>query len=246
LSASRRNDRHLPGIPLDAAITPTADPAALLATDPLLLVVPAQAVRATCRLFPAYRGRVVICAKGLERATGLRLSQVVRQELPARHPRRPQRPLLRPRAGADLPTAVTVAADRLPDAATLAALLASPAFRPYPSDDLPGVELAGALKNVVAIAAGAVAGRSLGENARAALITRGLAEMSRLAEALGAAARPSPASPAWATSSSPPPARPPATPPSAKPSPPAAPHRPPSPRHRASARVLPPPRPPAA
>jgi glycerol-3-phosphate dehydrogenase (NAD(P)+) len=186
LSTARRNDRHLPGIPLDAAVIPTVDPAALLDSDPLLLVVPAQAVRATCRLFPTYRGRLVICAKGLERATGLRLSQVVRHELPHATPAALSGPSFARELALNLPTAVTIAADRLPDAASLAALLATPTFRPYPSDDLPGVELAGALKNVVAIAAGAVAGRSLGENARAALITRGLAEMSRLAEALGA------------------------------------------------------------
>ena len=128
----------------------------------------------------------MICAKGLERATGLRLSEVVRQELPACIPAALSGPSFARELALALPTAVTVAADRLSDATALAALLASPAFRPYPSDDLPGVELAGALKNVVAIAAGAVAGRALGENARAALITRGLAEMSRLAEALGA------------------------------------------------------------
>ena len=186
LASSRHNGRHLPGIPLDAAVTATADPADLLGTDPLLLVVPAQAVRATCRLLAGYQGRLVICAKGLERATGLRLSEVVRQELPACIPAALSGPSFARELALALPTAVTVAADRLSDATALAALLASPAFRPYPSDDLPGVELAGALKNVVAIAAGAVAGRSLGENARAALITRGLAEMSRLAEALGA------------------------------------------------------------
>src|SRR5690606_3575276 len=85
-----------------------------------------------------------------------------------------------------LPTAVTIASERPGLSRGLAELLASPTFRPYPSEDLVGVELGGALKNVVAIAAGITMGKQLGENARAALITRGLAEMTRIALAQGA------------------------------------------------------------
>jgi glycerol-3-phosphate dehydrogenase (NAD(P)+) len=186
LAATRRNERRLPGAPLPGAVEVTADPAALRAADPLLLAVPAQAVREACAGLRGHAGRVVVCAKGLERATGLRLSEVVRAELPAAVPLALSGPSFAREVAQGLPTALTVGADDLAAAADVAALLASPALRLYPSDDLLGVELGGALKNVVAIAAGAVIGMGLGENAKAALVTRGLAEMARLAEALGA------------------------------------------------------------
>jgi glycerol-3-phosphate dehydrogenase (NAD(P)+) len=171
---------------LPEAIAVTSDLGRLRGLDTLLLVVPAQAVRETCRGLGSHAGRVVICAKGLERATGLRLSEVVSGELPDAVPAALSGPSFAAEVAAGLPTALTLAAERLDEAGALIEVLAAPAFRLYPSDDLLGVELGGALKNVVAIAAGAVTGRGLGENARAALITRGLAEMARLGEALGA------------------------------------------------------------
>ena len=171
---------------LPEAIAVTSDLGRLRGLDTLLLVVPAQAVRETCRGLGSHAGRVVICAKGLERATGLRLSEVVSGELPDAVPAALSGPSFAAEVAAGLPTALTLAAERLDEAGALVEVLAAPAFRLYPSDDLLGVELGGALKNVVAIAAGAVTGRGLGENARAALITRGLAEMARLGEALGA------------------------------------------------------------
>jgi glycerol-3-phosphate dehydrogenase (NAD(P)+) len=186
IAATRRNERRLPGVVLPDAVEATADAGALRGTDPLLLAVPAQAVRETCARLAGHAGRVVICAKGLERATGLRLSEVVRAELPGAVPAALSGPSFAREVALDLPAALTVGADDLAAAADLAAALAGPALRLYPSDDLPGVELGGALKNVVAIAAGAVMGLGLGENAKAALVTRGLAEMGRLAEALGA------------------------------------------------------------
>jgi glycerol-3-phosphate dehydrogenase (NAD(P)+) len=154
--------------------------------EALLLVVPAQQVRRVVRGLPPASAPLVIGAKGLEQATGLRLSQVVAEERPGQPVAALSGPSFALEVGRNLPTAVTIAADEPGLAATLAERLASLTFRPYPSDDLLGVELAGALKNVIAIAAGVTMGKGLGENARASLITRGLAEMGRLAQALGA------------------------------------------------------------
>ena len=163
-----------------AALTGLAD------AEALLLAVPAQRLREVCRGLPACAAPLVICAKGLEQATGLRLSEVVAAERPAAAIAALSGPSFASEVAQGLPTAVTIAAEDQTLAQSLALLLASPAFRPYPSGDLLGVELAGALKNVVAIAAGVTMGKGLGENARASLITRGLAELTRLALALGA------------------------------------------------------------
>ena len=152
----------------------------------LLLAVPAQTLRRVVGSLPPSDGPLVIAAKGLEQATGLRLSEVVLAERPGSAVAALSGPSFAREVGLGLPTAVTVAAADLELARLLSELLASPGFRPYPSDDLLGVELAGALKNVVAIAAGVTMGKGLGENARASLITRGLAELTRLALALGA------------------------------------------------------------
>lgn len=181
----RENRTHLPGVTLPDRVDVSDDPARLAPADAILLAVPAQQVRAACRALPPSPAPLVICAKGLEQATGLRLSQVLAQERPGAPLAALSGPSFALEVGQGLPTAVTVAADGAL-ASALAERLACPTFRPYPSDDLLGVELAGALKNVVAIAAGVVMGKGLGENARAALITRGLAEMARLAAALGA------------------------------------------------------------
>jgi glycerol-3-phosphate dehydrogenase (NAD(P)+) len=186
MAAARENARYLPGVTLPPAVTPTADLGDLAHAEALLLVVPAQQLRTVCRRLPAGEGPLVICAKGLEQATGLRLSQVVAEERPGASVACLSGPSFALEVGQGLPTAVTIAAQDRDLAASLAELLASLTFRPYPSDDLLGVELAGALKNVIAIAAGVTMGRGLGENARASLVTRGLAEMGRLAHALGA------------------------------------------------------------
>lgn len=186
LAASRENRRHLPGIPLDPKITPTGD-LALAASAPLVLVVvPAQKLREVVTRLPSSCGTLVICAKGIEQESGLRLSEVVASVRPGAGVAALSGPSFAREAALGLPTAVTVAAPERAAAAAICEALASSSFRPYPSDDLLGVELGGALKNVVAVAAGAVMGKGLGENARAAVITRGLAETCRLAEALGA------------------------------------------------------------
>jgi glycerol-3-phosphate dehydrogenase (NAD(P)+) len=182
----RENRRRLPGVGLPAAVTPVTDLGALTDARALLLAVPAQELRGVCERLPPAGPPLVICAKGLERATGLRLSEVVAACRPEACVAVLSGPSFALEVARGLPTAVTLAAPGLELAAELAGLLASPCFRAYPSDDVLGVELAGALKNVVAIAAGVAMGKGLGENARAALVTRGLAEMGRLAAALGA------------------------------------------------------------
>jgi glycerol-3-phosphate dehydrogenase (NAD(P)+) len=177
---------RLPGAALPEAVAVCEDPGALAAADLVLLVVPTQALRQAAARLPPLAGPVLLGAKGLELGSGLRPSEVVAAVRPGLEVGALSGPSFAAEVAAGRPTAVSLAFAGLATARQAARLLALPAFRPYPSDDLPGVELGGALKNVVAIAAGIVLGRGLGENARAALVTRGLAEMARLAEALGA------------------------------------------------------------
>lgn len=182
---SRANARRLPGIALPEAIRPTGDIADLAGSDLLLLATPAQTLRQVAAGVPEAPW-LVICAKGLERDSGLRLSEVVASTRTAAEVAVLSGPSYAVELARGLPTAVTLAAPRLEAAQDLAAMLAGPAFRLYPTDDVVGVEIGGALKNVIAIAAGAVMGSGLGENARAAVVTRGLAELARLGTALGA------------------------------------------------------------
>ncbi len=160
------------------------------AAEALLLVVPAQHLRATLRklkprLALASGTPLVLCAKGIERGTGQLLTEVLAAELPDCEPAIFSGPSFARDAALGLPTAVTIAA-RTDIAARLQATMAHGTFRPYASDDLVGVALGGAAKNVYAICCGMVAGMNLGESARAALLARSFAELSRLGEALGA------------------------------------------------------------
>ena len=197
---TRRNARYLPDAELPAALRVEADLAAALGeAEAVLLAVPSEAVRATASALAAASPHaaetpIILCAKGVEAETGLLMSEVVAQAAPGRPVGALSGPTFATEVAAGLPTAVTiasrfdVAAGDPPEqsvAARLALALQSPVFRPYVSDDLIGVEIGGALKNVIAIACGAAAGARLGANMRAALITRGLDEMKRLSEALG-------------------------------------------------------------
>ncbi len=181
IAASRENPR-LPGITLDRAITVTADLAAI-AAEAFLLAVPVQHLRAVARDLPP--GPAVICAKGIEASSQLLPSEMLAELAPGR----PLAVLTGPNFAAEiasgLPAAAVIAAREAALRLHVMASLASDNFRLYGNDDPIGAELGGAAKNVIAIAAGAVTGADLGENARAALITRGLAEMARLAQALG-------------------------------------------------------------
>jgi glycerol-3-phosphate dehydrogenase (NAD(P)+) len=188
------NERHengifLPGVMLDAAIEATDIlSAAVSGADALILVIPAQHMRKIARAVREALPRslpVVIATKGVEIATGALMGEVLAAELPGC----PQAVLSGPTFAAEvargLPTAVTLAAADPVLGSALVAALGTPSFRPYLSDDPIGCEIGGSVKNVLAIACGIVIGRGLGDNARAALITRGLAEMTRLAVAKG-------------------------------------------------------------
>jgi glycerol-3-phosphate dehydrogenase (NAD(P)+) len=187
------NDDHanplfLPGIALDPALRATGDLADLAACDALLLAVPAQHLRVVAgALQPHVKPGtpVVICAKGIEEGSGALLSEVVAAALPQALVAVLSGPTFAAEVAAGLPTAITLAASDTALGHRLIAGLGSRAFRPYLTDDVRGSQLGGAIKNVIAIACGIVMGRRLGDNARAALITRGLAEMARLAIAAG-------------------------------------------------------------
>jgi glycerol-3-phosphate dehydrogenase (NAD(P)+) len=178
------NPRYLPEVALDPAIRASTDPGELAAADAVLLAVPAQTVRAVCRTLAPPKS-LVICAKGFETATGARLSEVVATECPGVPCAVLSGPNFAGEVARGLPAAATLGCADATLGRALAEALSSGSFRAYWTEDVVGVEVGGALKNVLAIAAGIVAGRGLGENARAAIVTRGLAELARLGEALG-------------------------------------------------------------
>lgn len=187
----RTNAAFLPGIALGPAIEATADLAEMARASLILLVVPAQHLRAICRrLRPSWRVGVplVICAKGIENGTLATMSEVVAAEIPEAPRAVLSGPTFAREVARGLPTAVTLACTDAALARRLAGVVGSATFRPYITDDVTGAEMGGAVKNVLAIACGVVEGRGLGDNARAALITRGLAELMRLAVAKGARA----------------------------------------------------------
>lgn len=189
MRATRENARYLPGVALPPALRLTDDVADLAASDLVLLVVPAQSLRGAAEaLAPALAPGVPVacCAKGLERATGRLMHEAAGEALPGRPIAVLSGPSFADDVGAGLPTAVTLAAEDAGMAQALAQALASPGFRLYHTTDLRGAELGGAAKNVLAIACGVVDGRRLGASAKAALIARGFAEMSRFAKAYGA------------------------------------------------------------
>ena len=186
------NEAYLKGVALGPGIAATADAAEAAAADALLLAVPAQAVRATCGLLAPHVAPsvpVAVCAKGIERETAKTMSEVLGEALPDNPVAILSGPTFAAEVARGRPAAVTLACRDIALAEALAGTLATPAFRPYHSDDVAGAEIGGAVKNVLAIACGITEGRDLGENARAALITRGLAEMSRLARARGGRAQ---------------------------------------------------------
>jgi len=189
MNRDRENTTRLPGIPLEPGITVTADPAALSAADVWLLAMPAQAMRNVMTGFAPHAPadvKAVITAKGIERGTDLFMTDILAETLPSATPLVLSGPSFADDVARGLPTAVTLAASSLDIARPIAERLGTPQFRPYVSDDLAGVQIGGAIKNVLAIAAGIVTGRRLGESARAALIARAFAELTRFAKPFGA------------------------------------------------------------
>lgn len=188
INARHANPEFLPGIALDAEIRASADMAELGACDIALLVPPAQHLRAVAQALAPHLAAgapVALCAKGVELGSGKLMSEVAAETLPGRALAVISGPTLAPEVARDLPTAVTVAAADAAVGRRIVAAIGTARFRPYLSDDPTGAEIGGAVKNVLAIACGIVTGRGLGDNARAALVTRGLAEMIRLAVAKG-------------------------------------------------------------
>ncbi|ANT48979.1 NAD(P)H-dependent glycerol-3-phosphate dehydrogenase [Mesorhizobium amorphae] len=184
------NPRYLPGIAIEPGIVATSDiRAALDGADCVLAVAPAQALRS---MLAAAKDHVpksiplVLCAKGIERDTGALLSTIVENILPENPVAALSGPSFATDVARGLPTAVVVAARDADLAADLAARFSAENLRCYSSDDLVGVEIGGALKNVFAIAAGAVTGAKLGASAQAAMVTRGFVELRRIGAAFGA------------------------------------------------------------
>jgi glycerol-3-phosphate dehydrogenase (NAD(P)+) len=187
----RRESPRLPGVQIDerVGIAPLAQEVGRY--DAVLLAVPAQQLRAAARVIaPELKAGtpVVACAKGIERGTRKFMTEVIAETAPAALPAVLSGPSFAADVARGLPAAVTLAAREEATAAALARALGSAAFRPYHSTDVRGVEIGGAAKNVLAIAAGIVAGRGLGASAAAALVTRGFAELFRFGRALGARA----------------------------------------------------------
>jgi glycerol-3-phosphate dehydrogenase (NAD(P)+) len=184
----RINDAFLPDVVLDDRVSVTPDLADLGDRDLILAVPPAQHLRTVMRAFaPVYRPGtpIVLCAKGIERGSLKLMTDVLAEEIPGAVVAVLSGPSFAADVSRGLPTAVTLACEDVDLGERLGEALSAPTFRPYLATDLIGAEAGGALKNVLAIACGIVEGRRLGRSAHAAVITRGFAEMTRLAVALG-------------------------------------------------------------
>ncbi|MGH6763396.1 MAG: NAD(P)H-dependent glycerol-3-phosphate dehydrogenase [Phyllobacterium sp.] len=191
INQKHENPRYLPGIALPHSLKATNDPATALDGAAIILAtIPAQAMTgALLDLAPLIPAEIplVICAKGIERSSGLMMSEVVRAVLPDQRIAALSGPSFATDVANGLPTAVSVACEDQPVAEWLARSLSGPSFRCYSTTDLIGVEVGGALKNVLAIAAGAATGGGFGASAQAALVTRGFVELRRIGQAMGAA-----------------------------------------------------------
>ena len=182
------NHIYLPGVSLERGIKATAKVAEVAASDLILMVVPSQFFRSVTAEFAAHVGRkpVIICTKGFEEDTGKMMSDVIAEALPQAQPGVLAGPSFASEIARGLPAALTIAAEEEVIGLRVANALGSRAMRLYWSDDVLGAQIGGAVKNVLAIGAGIVAGRELGDNARAGIITRGFAELMRFGLVMGA------------------------------------------------------------
>jgi len=187
VNGSQENPLYLPGIPLSPSIAATGAMADMADCDLLLVVSPAQHLRSVVAQAPA-GVPLLLCSKGIEAGTSLLMSEVAQQAQPRSPIAVLSGPTFAHEVARGLPTAITLACEDRALGERLAARIARPAFRPYLSDDVIGAEIGGAVKNVLAIACGVAEGAGLGLNARAALISRGFAEMTRFGLARGARA----------------------------------------------------------
>ncbi len=188
INREHRNETFLPGAALDPGIRATGDIAETAKADVILLASPAQHLRRTIAPLAgtvAASTPLVICSKGIEQKTGALMSEAVSETIPGNPVMVLSGPTFASDVAEGLPTAVTLAGEDLDAAHELAERIGSESFRPYSSDDVIGAQIGGAIKNVLAIACGISTGRRLGDNTRAALITRGLAELTRLCVAKG-------------------------------------------------------------
>jgi glycerol-3-phosphate dehydrogenase (NAD(P)+) len=188
INSSHANPLFLEGVELLPDIEATADLAHLASADLVFAVVPAQHLRTTLCLFAPHARPdlpIVLCAKGIEQGSLKLMTQVLAETAPQARAAVLSGPSFASEVAAGLPTAVTLAADDVALAGKIAHAIATLTFRPYVSGDMVGAEAGGAVKNVLAIACGISQGAKLGRSAHAALITRGFAELTRLAVALG-------------------------------------------------------------
>lgn len=191
INEAQENPLFLPGIPLSPKVRATADIADAAKAELILAVPPAQHMRGVLRsLRPHLKpgAPLVLCAKGVERGTLALMTDVLAEEVPDVGPAVLSGPGFAKDVARGLPTATTIASPDAALAQRIVATIGLPTFRPYVADDLVGAEIGGAVKNVIAIACGVAEGRKLGDGARAALITRGFAELTRLGLAMGAKA----------------------------------------------------------
>jgi glycerol-3-phosphate dehydrogenase (NAD(P)+) len=191
INAVRENVRYLPDARLHDGITAMAETPDFKSAELCLSVIPAQHTRAQLEVFAPhipYGLPVVLCSKGIEISTLDFMNEVLSESVPGAARFVLSGPSFARDVVKGLPTAVTLAGDDLDAANRLAPLIQGPTFRPYTTDDMIGVEVGGAVKNVLAIACGMLLGMGLGQSAHAAVIARGFAEMNRLGAALGARA----------------------------------------------------------
>lgn len=187
LVTERESKKLLPGIKIPEDIKITADLKSAENSDIIIIATPSFAVRETAARLKNINFKIVVnVAKGFEKGTKLRLSSVISEELPDKNIAVLSGPSHAEEVSRNVPTAVVAASDSLDTAKEVQSALMSDNFRIYTNNDIIGVEVGGAIKNVIAVAAGIESGLSLGDNARAALITRGLTEMARLGMAMGA------------------------------------------------------------
>jgi glycerol-3-phosphate dehydrogenase (NAD(P)+) len=189
LQSRHENEKYLPGVRLPDEVVATSDLNRVLAADAVLVAVPAQRLRAALgSLSSAVRPAVplVLCAKGIERGSGKLVTEILQETAPQASGAVLSGPSFAADVARGKPTAVVIGAQDPAIAGRLQATLSTASFRPYASQDVTGVALGGAAKNVYAIACGIVDGLGLGESARAALLARSFAELMRFGETLGA------------------------------------------------------------
>lgn len=189
VAASGRNDKYLPGVALGAGLTAVERPeAAWPGCDCVIVAVPSKGIRAVARALDGFGGPVLSVTKGIEYESGLTMSAILGAAAPAAQVAALSGPTLALEVARGVPTAAVVASSDEATARWFQELLHRPTFRIYTSADPLGVELGGALKNIIAIAAGLNDGLGFGDNSKAALVTRGIAEIRRLGVACGARA----------------------------------------------------------